>query len=79
MSSTLRYGNNAVSATEEWIPIIRKRRWMPPQKNSETEAIDQQSSGANRRNEDGKDIYLVDWYGPEDPEVLLSLASPVAF
>ena len=40
-------------------------------KESDSEDVDLQSkSGALVEN--GKDIYLVDWYGPDDPEVRAS-------
>ena len=37
-------------------------------KDFDTQNIDSQDLSVNHVVEDGKDIYLVDWYGPDDPE-----------
>jgi DHA1 family multidrug resistance protein-like MFS transporter len=41
----------------------------------DTQGVDLQGLSVNHVVEDGKDIYLVDWYGPDDPEVSAPLGS----
>ena len=54
--------------------------WSGEQTNASTKECDTQDGGLQDRSgshvvEDGKDIYLVDWYGPDDPEVSAPMGS----
>ncbi len=40
--------------------------------NNPIKDLEAETNGSNRVIENGKDIYLVEWYGPDDPEVILS-------
>jgi DHA1 family multidrug resistance protein-like MFS transporter len=44
-------------------------------KDVDMQDVDLQDPNLNRAVEDGKDIYLVDWYGAHDPEV----SAPIRF
>ena len=41
----------------------------PSTKESDTQDLDSRHRSANHVVEDGQDVCLVDWYGPDDPEV----------
>lgn len=54
----------------------------PPKESNESSTKDLESQGLNARSlnaerapAEGKDIFLVDWYGPDDPEVMCGFAT----
>lgn len=71
--------NHLLQYPDEIDPTIWKKA-LPARDASSSEASDgtiREGFGPAHIVEGGKDTYLVDWYGPDDPEVIISRISLV--